>query len=76
MAAVRWFPSQLYAWSGIWPAMFWRLLRRGFGWQALAPGRVDERPHPGVLYYERAFGVGYAEVRAAFDAFSHGSSAT
>jgi LmbE family N-acetylglucosaminyl deacetylase len=76
MAAVRWFPSQLYAWSGIWPAMFWSFARRGFGWQALAPGRTAERPHEGVLYYERAFRTPYAEVRAALDAFSRGSSAT
>lgn len=76
MAAVRAFSSQLYAWSGIWPAMFWSLLRRGFGWQALEPGRVQERPHAGVLYYERAFKVGYEEVRAALDAFSRGSIAT
>jgi LmbE family N-acetylglucosaminyl deacetylase len=68
MAAVRAFPSQLYAWSGIWPAMFAGLLLRGFGWQRLAPGRVQARPHAGALFYERMFKVPYAEVRAELDA--------
>lgn len=67
MAAVRAFPSQAYAWSGIWPAMFAGVLRRGFGWQTLAPERVEHRPHPGPLFYERMFRVPYAEVRAALD---------
>ena len=65
MAAVRHFPSQLYAWSGIWPAMFWTMARRGFGWQRLTAARVGERPHAGPLFYERMFGVAYAEVAAA-----------
>jgi hypothetical protein len=68
MAGVRRFPSQLYAWSGIWPAMFWGMARRGgFGWQPLAPGRVETRPHAGVLFYERMFKTPYEEVRAALD---------
>lgn len=68
MAAVRAFPSQAYAWSGIWPVMFAGELRRGFGWQALAAARVEARPHDGTLFYERMFKVPYAEVRAALDA--------
>ena len=69
MAGVRAFPSQAYAWSGIWPAMFWGMARRGgFGWQALAPERVEARPHAGPLFYERMFKVPYDEVRAALDA--------
>ncbi|THD76991.1 MAG: hypothetical protein E7812_13585 [Phenylobacterium sp.] len=68
MAAVRHFPSQLYAWSGIWPAMFWTMARRGFGWQRLDAARVGERPHPGPLFYERMFGVAYEEVAAALAA--------
>jgi LmbE family N-acetylglucosaminyl deacetylase len=85
MAAVRAFPSQLYAWSGIWPSMFAGMLLRGFGWQPLSPERVETRPHPGSLFYERMFKVPYAEVRAALDAaaawragsrLSEGSSAT
>jgi LmbE family N-acetylglucosaminyl deacetylase len=67
-AGVRAYPSQLYAWSGIWPAMMWGLARRGFGWQALECERVEERPHEGPLFYERMFKVTYAEVRAALDA--------
>lgn len=68
LAWVRAFPSQAYAWSGIWPAMAWGLARRGFGWQALEAARVLERPHPGPLFYERMFKVPYAEVRQALDA--------
>jgi LmbE family N-acetylglucosaminyl deacetylase len=68
MAGVRAFPSQTYAWSGIWPAMFAGLMRRGFGWQRLAPERVEARPHAGSLFYERMFKTSYDEVRAALDA--------
>lgn len=67
MAAVRAFPSQAYAWSGIWPAMFAGMARRGFGWQTLEPSRVTARPHPGPLFYERMFKIAYEEVRAALD---------
>lgn len=72
MAGVRAFPSQTYAWAGIWPAMFAGLARRGFGWQALAPDRVAQRPHAGPLFYERMFRVAYDEVRAALDAAEAG----
>jgi LmbE family N-acetylglucosaminyl deacetylase len=68
MAGVRAFPSQTYAWSGIWPAMFAGLVRRGFVWQTLAPGRVEARPHDGALFYERMFKTPYDEVRRALDA--------
>jgi LmbE family N-acetylglucosaminyl deacetylase len=68
MAAVRAYPSQLYAWSGIWPALAWGVLRNGFGTQALTAARVGERPHPGALFYERMFKVRYEEVRAALAA--------
>lgn len=68
MGGVRAFPSQLYAWSGIWPAMFAGMAQRGFAWQALSPERVKARPHPGPLFYERMFKVAYEEVRAALDA--------
>lgn len=67
MAGVRAFPSQLYAWSGIWPAMFAGLLGRGFAWQTLAPERVAVPPHAGPLFYERMFKTPYEEVRAALD---------
>jgi LmbE family N-acetylglucosaminyl deacetylase len=67
MVGVRAFPSQLYAWSGIWPAMFAGLLRRGFAWQALSAERVMARPHAGSLFYERMFKVAYEEVRQALD---------
>ena len=65
MAAVRFFPSQLKTWAGLWPAMFWSYAWRGFGVQRLDPARIAERPHPGALFYERMFKVPYAEVRAA-----------
>jgi len=66
--AVRAFPSQWKAWIGLWPSMFATFAVRGFGWQALDPERVRERPHAGPLLYERRSGVTYAEVRRAADA--------
>ena len=69
MLAVRYFPSQTKTWLGLWPAMFYSYLQRGFGVQRLDPARVRERPHPGALFYERMFRVPYVEVRAAADAF-------
>lgn len=69
MSEVRFFPSQAAVWSTLWPAMFWTYARRGFGYQTLDRRRIDERPHAGRLYYERMFGVPYAEVRAAVEAF-------
>ena len=68
MAAVRFFWRER-AWLGLWPTMFWTYLRYGFGSQRLDPARVRERPHAGVLLYERMFKVPYEEVRAAADAF-------
>ncbi|MBS0334449.1 MAG: PIG-L family deacetylase [Proteobacteria bacterium] len=68
MAAVRFFWRER-AWLGLWPTMFWTYARHGFGYQRLDPGRLRERPHEGVLLYERMFKVPYAEVRAAADAF-------
>lgn len=67
MVSVAAFPSQAYAWSGIWPAMFAGYARRGFGWQRLTAERVLQRPHAGPLFYERMFKVPYAEVRARLD---------
>jgi N-acetylglucosamine malate deacetylase 1 len=70
MNDVRFFPSQTKTWLGLWPAMFWSYATRGgFGYQQLAPARIDERPHAGALFYERMFKRPYAEVRAAADAF-------
>jgi len=70
-AAVRFFPSQAKTWLALWPSMFMTfLLRGGFGYQALAAGRVRERPHAGPLLYERMFKTPYAAVRARLDAFS------
>lgn len=70
-AAVRFFPSQAKTWLALWPSMFMTfLLRGGFGYQALATGRVRERPHAGPLLYERMFKTPYAAVRAQMDDFS------
>lgn len=69
MAAVRFFPSQIKTWAGLWPAMFWSYARGGFGVQRLDPARIRQRPHAGRLFYERMFKVPYDEVRAAADAF-------
>jgi LmbE family N-acetylglucosaminyl deacetylase len=68
MLAVRFFILQR-AWLGLWPTMFWTYWTRGFGVQRLGPARVRERPHDGVLLYERMFKVPYEDVRAAADAF-------
>ena len=68
MLAVRFFILQR-AWLGLWPTMFWTYWTRGFGVQTLTPARIRERPHQGVLLYERMFKVPYPEVRAAADAF-------
>jgi hypothetical protein len=66
-ADVRFFPSQAKTWLGLWPALFLTVLRRGWGVQQLHPQRIAERPHAGPLYYERAYGIPYAETRAAAD---------
>jgi LmbE family N-acetylglucosaminyl deacetylase len=68
MLAVRFFILQR-AWLGLWPTMFWTYWTRGFGVQRLDPARVRERPHEGLLLYERMFNVPYAEIRSAADAF-------
>ncbi|MGZ6015875.1 MAG: PIG-L deacetylase family protein [Phenylobacterium sp.] len=68
MLAVRFFILQR-AWLGLWPTMFWTYWTRGFGVQRLSPARIRDRPHEGVLLYERMFKVPYAEVRAAADDF-------
>lgn len=65
--AVRHFPSQWRTWLGLWPAMFWTFARRGFAYQVLDPARTNERPHEGLLLYERMYGTPYAELRAAAD---------
>lgn len=76
-AGVRRFPSQARTWLGLWPVMFANYLAHGFGCQSLRPARVNERPHPGPLLYERMYGVPYAEVseaiRRAWPAGSPGS---
>jgi LmbE family N-acetylglucosaminyl deacetylase len=69
MLCVRFFASQR-AWLGLWPTMFWTYWRQGFGPQRLEPARLAERPHAGVLLYERQFRRPYEEVRAAADAFA------
>jgi len=68
MLAVRFFILQR-AWLGLWPTMFWTYWTHGFGVQRLDATRLRERPHAGVLLYERMFKVPYEEVRAAADAF-------
>jgi hypothetical protein len=67
MAGVRFFPSQVSTWIGLWPMMFAGLALRGFGYQRLDPARIRERPHPGPLLYERMYGMSYETVRAAAD---------
>ena len=59
---VRHYPSQWRTWLGLWPMMFWTYVRQGFGYQRLVAARALERPHSGVLLYERMFGVSYSVV--------------
>lgn len=73
MLAVRFFWRER-AWYGLWPAMFWTYLRYGFGTQRLDPARLRQRPHDGVLLYERMFDTPYEAVRAAADAFLAGQA--
>lgn len=69
-ARVRFFPSQAKTWLGLWPVMFAHfLLAGGYHYQRLNPSRIDQRPHPGVLLYERMFQVPYETVRSRLDAF-------
>ena len=68
LAAVGAFPSQAHVWAGLIPNMMLTFARqRAFRYQALAPGRIGERPHAGPLHYERMFKTPYAVVRAAVD---------
>jgi LmbE family N-acetylglucosaminyl deacetylase len=68
LAAVRAFPSQIKAWSGLLPAMALTFARLGsFRYQSLDPRRIGEPPHAGGLLYERKFKTPYALVRAAVD---------
>jgi len=71
MAAVRFYPSQRKTWFGLWPAMWWSYLRRGYGFQRLDPERLSQRPHAGPLLYERRFKVAYEEVQALAGAITN-----
>lgn len=69
-AAVRFFPSQAKTWLGLWPNMFPSyMLASGFHTQRLEARRLHQRPHEGVLLYERMFGVPYETVRQHVDAY-------
>ena len=68
LGAVGAFPSQLHVWLGQVPAMAWSFARqRCVRYQMLEPGRTHERPHAGLLLYERTFQVPYAAIRNAVD---------
>ena len=58
------YPSQRRTWIGLFPEAFARraLLRRE-SLVAFDPARVLERPHRGILLYERLLGARYDEVR-------------
>lgn len=71
LAAVRVFPSQLKAWSGLLPAMIATYaLQRAFRYQGLDPARIGMRPHAGRLLYETMFKTPYAVVREAVDSLA------
>jgi LmbE family N-acetylglucosaminyl deacetylase len=68
LAAVRAFPSQLKAWSGLLPAMMATYALQGaFRYQGLDPARIGARPHAGKLLYETMFKTPYPVVRKAVD---------
>jgi LmbE family N-acetylglucosaminyl deacetylase len=66
---VRWcltYRSQWRTWIGLLPIYAWRLLReRAMPLQPCRTERLDERPHPGPLYYERRFGIPFLTVASA-----------
>ncbi|WP_020651814.1 PIG-L deacetylase family protein [Massilia niastensis] len=48
------YPSQRNTWIGLFPFVLLHYLLRGVQTlQPVAPARIDERPHPGSLYYEK-----------------------
>jgi hypothetical protein len=56
------FGSQRPVFSTLWPALFASYLGGGYRVQALTPDRVLERPHPGLLLYERRGRGDYGSV--------------
>jgi hypothetical protein len=64
------FPSQWRTWVGLFPELFVkRAILRREELRSIDVERVRRRPHDGPLFYERRFGFGYDEFRAAIDAF-------
>ncbi len=60
------YPSQWRSWLGIVPMATTAMLLKRTQWvQPCSRARLRERPHAGRLYYERRFGVEYADVAAA-----------
>lgn len=48
------YPSQRVTWIGLWPFVLLHYALQGEQTlQAVSPGRLAERPHPGPLYYEQ-----------------------
>lgn len=69
MLGVRHYPSQWRSWIGLFPAMVLTyLVQGGVFFQRFAADRVQQRPHPGPLLYERRYGIPYEVVRARLDA--------
>jgi LmbE family N-acetylglucosaminyl deacetylase len=71
-AAVRYigwclsYRTQWRTWMGLLPFVVWRLLLgRSMPLQPCRMERLEERPHPGPLYYERRFGIPFQDVAAA-----------
>jgi len=62
--------SQWRTWLGLYPFIaLVTLSRRGYALQQVNLRRMTERPHSGPLFYERRFGVDYADVSAAIATF-------
>lgn len=62
------YPSQKSTWIGLLPFVALRYLVRGRqDLQAVSPGRLDEQPHPGKLYYERRAFYTWPAMRARLE---------
>ena len=58
LALCRFYPSQRKTWLGLLPTAIARLLFAPYEWsRAVDLARLGERPHAGVMLYEKRFGV-------------------
>lgn len=64
------YPSQRGTWIGLFPFVLLHYLLRGTqSLQPVDPARLDQRPHPGPLYYEKRRFFTWDRMTGAFDAW-------